>query len=161
MRPPGATTRASSANTSGSDTKLRNAKPHVTAVAHASGRGNAVASACTEFAAERAAMRAGEHRAREVDAEHLRAARRGELREIAGAAGEIENAIVRTHRDRVEREPPPTAIEPEAEDAIQRVVARRDALEHRSHGALLVLGARQRIAGAGALTVVAERASSP
>ena len=94
-------------------------------------------------------MRAGEHRAREVDAEHLRAARGGEFREIAGAAGQIQNAIVRTHTDRVERETPPTAIEAEAEDAIQHVVARRDPLEDRSHGALLVLGARQRIAGAG------------
>ena len=50
--------------------------------------------------------------------------------EIAGAARDIQHTRTGFDRERVDRDPSPVRVHPEGEDAVQRVVPRRDAIEH-------------------------------
>ena len=89
MRPPGRTTRPSSAKKAARSTRLRSANPHVTPSAAPSGTGSRRMSACTRGAPLRSARSMPRLRSTEIGPE----AAAGEVdAEVAGAAGQVEDA---------------------------------------------------------------------
>src|SRR5262249_51919717 len=90
-----------------------------------------------------APARSGEHSAREVDADDARAAAAREPAEVSRAAREVDHAIAGTDADRGEGRAPPALVEAGGKEPVHRVVARRDALEHRAHASALLRRARE------------------
>src|SRR5437879_116456 len=82
--------------------------------------------------------RALQHPAREVERDHRsRSGRRCREREIAGTRPDIEDAAPRDETS--ESAPAPRDVLPEREHPVQDVVAARDAVEHRSDLAVVVV----------------------
>jgi hypothetical protein len=122
---------------------LRSAKPQVTTSTDPVRKGSHSPSPLDLRESEPARRRLAQHLAREVDPDGAGAACLDELAEIAGAAGEVDDELSRSDADRVERAPSPALVEPERHDAIQRVVARRDAVEHLADAQALLFSDRQ------------------
>ena len=89
-----------------------------------------------------ACARAGvvQHGAREVEADGARAAGVGEARQVTRAAGEVEHGVARADARQGERAAAPALVEPARQQAVQKVVTRRDAVEHRAHQRALLRG---------------------
>ena len=135
-RPPGRRTRRSS----------REAGPEIGDVAHAEADGGRVEAgvrvgqrehvALDPLDRARLAPRPHEHLAREVEPRDDAALALGGDREVARAAARIEHAGAGLD-DRLDREPPPAAVEPHRHDVVHDVVDRRDPVEHRPHAVRL------------------------
>ena len=144
MRPPGRTTRASSAKMARRSVKFRSAKPHVTPSTEASGIGSAAA---VGLDAGEAPRRGGQHAEAEVDADRDQSAL-GELGgQVAGAAGQVDHHATRGQPERRDRPPTPPDVHPEGHDPVHQVVAGGDHVEHRPHRAGLVVAGGQWLVG--------------
>jgi len=83
--------------------------------------------------------RRAEHLEREIHTDDVRAPGHREFCQIAGSAGEIDDAVPSADADPIQGFAAPALVETDAQQSIQLVVARRDPIEHRAHpGALLV-----------------------
>ena len=129
MRPLGRSTRAHSASTGPRSTKLRSAKPHVTPVERAVGKRQPSRVGAHE---RRRGAGRGEHARREVDADRP-VARVGERRGRGRRCRTRGRARAAPAGSRSVRDggTPPADVHAERQHAVEEVVARRDAVEHR------------------------------
>src|SRR5581483_11220152 len=79
----------------------------------------------------------------EVESDGEGAAAAGFNREVAGAAAEIEHHRPGSKLEHPDRPAAPGAVHPERHQAVHEVVARRDAIEHRSDERGLLGAVRQ------------------
>jgi hypothetical protein len=84
-------------------------------------------------ALRRLLSRPSQHRAGEINAEHARGAARSagrSDRNIAGAGAHVKQRFTSRKSQRLNRTPPPVAIETGREHAVQQIVTRRNRVEH-------------------------------
>ena len=108
-------------------------------------QGQRLAICLKEFRPHTPAVGFAQHRQREIDPHHSSATRSGEFCQVAGPARQVDDAVAASHANPAKSRSPPTLIEPEGEQPIQTVVARRDAIEHRANPRALLRQRRQRV----------------
>ena len=141
MRPPGRTTRASSAKNGVEVDEVAQGEPARDAVDR---RRRAPAGAGRRPATSGAVGAGrGEHAERQVDADRPQPGGGQLAAEVAGAAGQVEHGGAAGQAEVAHRAPPPADVHAERHDPVHEVVAGRDGVEHRPHGPHLLLALGQ------------------
>jgi hypothetical protein len=83
------------------------------------------------------------HLERKIDSDYPSATAFNQFAKIPRATREINNDVPVSHANLIQRTTPPSLIHPNGHHAIQRVVFRRDAIEHILHANALFFSGRQ------------------
>ena len=85
-----------------------------------------------------AASRTGQHLSGKVNAHHPGSGPGGQGAQVAGSAAQVNDPVAGANPGRPHRAPPPALVQPQRDQAVQHVVARRNTVEHGAHDGRLV-----------------------